>query len=142
MDLQLIFDRHMDRVVRSPHVCWGKDDCCLWVADIVKDVCGIDLAEPFRGKYRTSNGAARTLEQYAGGGLVKAAVKRAAELHLKEIDAPGQQRLAVSVCANKAGPLLAVWNGFGWLVRTEHGCASLPVHWMVICWELPECRPQ
>lgn len=142
MDLRLTFSRHVEDVAIKPHIHWGSDDCCLWVADIVCELCGIDLAEPFRDKYDTAEGAADVLRAYGGGGLVRAAVRRAGDLGLREIPAPGVDHLAVAVCANKAGPLLGVWNGLGWLVRTENGCAVLPVHWMTICWELPECLQQ
>lgn len=45
---------------------WGKNDCCLFVADAVKAMCGYDYAASLRG-YTTRFGAARRL--YAAGGL-------------------------------------------------------------------------
>lgn len=30
---------------------WGKTDCCLWVADILKALHGVDYAENLRGTY-------------------------------------------------------------------------------------------
>src|SRR6266850_5751068 len=38
---------------------WGKDDCALWCANILKDALGYDGAERFRGRYRTRIGARR-----------------------------------------------------------------------------------
>ena len=43
---------------------WGKCDCCLFAADVVKAMTGTDYASEFRGKYKTAKGAARALIKY------------------------------------------------------------------------------
>ena len=40
---------------------WGKNDCCLFVADWVLFATGNDVAADFRGNYRTENGAFKQL---------------------------------------------------------------------------------
>lgn len=40
---------------------WGKNDCCLFIADWVLFATGNDVAADFRGKYRTENGAFKQL---------------------------------------------------------------------------------
>lgn len=40
---------------------WGKNDCCLFVADWVLFATGSDVAADFRGKYRTETGAFKQL---------------------------------------------------------------------------------
>lgn len=40
---------------------WGKNDCCLLVADWVRFATGQDVAADFRGKYRSENGAFKQL---------------------------------------------------------------------------------
>lgn len=40
---------------------WGKNDCCLLVADWVLFATGNDVADDFRGKYRTKSGAFKQL---------------------------------------------------------------------------------
>lgn len=45
---------------------WGENDCCLFVADAVKALHGIDYAKELRG-YTTRFGAARRI--YKAGGL-------------------------------------------------------------------------
>lgn len=40
---------------------WGKNDCCLFVADWVLFATGHDAAADFRGKYRTESGAFKQL---------------------------------------------------------------------------------
>ena len=48
---------------------WGKYDCCLFAADVVREITGVDYAEPFRGKYTAEEGAKALLEEK--GGLVE-----------------------------------------------------------------------
>ena len=45
---------------------WGQHDCCLFAADAVQAMTGIDYAAPFRGRYGTATGAARMLAPYGG----------------------------------------------------------------------------
>lgn len=40
---------------------WGVNDCCLYVADVIKAMTGEDLAEDFRGKYGNEIEAMRFL---------------------------------------------------------------------------------
>ena len=42
---------------------WGKNDCALFAADCVRAITGEDLAEKWRGRYRTSRGALRRMKK-------------------------------------------------------------------------------
>lgn len=57
----------VEKAEREPFV-WGKNDCCLWVADIVKAMTGKDFAEGMRGKYSTIEEA---VEIYNGFSLLE-----------------------------------------------------------------------
>jgi hypothetical protein len=59
--------------MRQPLV-WGRHDCCLWAADAVLAVTGVDLAAGLRGSYDTPAGADQQLHQL--GGLVEICVQR------------------------------------------------------------------
>lgn len=65
----------LDRFVagrRHQPFAWGAHDCCLFVADAVREVWGVDPAEGLRG-YRSERGAARILRQFGGvGGVLEA----------------------------------------------------------------------
>lgn len=50
---------------------WGEHDCCLWTADVVKAMTGVDYAMEFRGTYNTRAGAIRALIELADGSLTK-----------------------------------------------------------------------
>ena len=45
---------------------WGKHDCALFAADGVKAITGVDLAEEWRGKYRSLRGAMGVIERNGG----------------------------------------------------------------------------
>ncbi|WP_273839921.1 DUF6950 family protein [Providencia rettgeri] len=45
---------------------WGQHDCCLFAADCAIAVCGIDIAEKVRGRYKTKSGAMRVLKSEFG----------------------------------------------------------------------------
>lgn len=40
---------------------WGRDDCVLWCANIVREVCGYDPVPEIRGRYRSRRGALRLI---------------------------------------------------------------------------------
>lgn len=45
---------------------WGEHDCCLFAANCVQAVTGIDVAADLRGTYADAAGAARTLAGVGG----------------------------------------------------------------------------
>ncbi|MFQ5535576.1 MAG: hypothetical protein ACE5EM_12670 [Sphingomonadales bacterium] len=60
--------REVEAAAERPF-CWGKHDCCLFAANIVKAMTGDDPAKAFRGRYRTEFGARRALKRYGSGTL-------------------------------------------------------------------------
>ena len=53
---------------------WGSHDCCLWAADAVQALTGLDFAAEHRGLYADAEGAARLLHRLGGVGSIAAAV--------------------------------------------------------------------
>lgn len=58
-------DAALDRY-RSAEFRWGEMDCCLFVADVLRDLHGKDFAEPWRGTYDTEFGARRLVVKHGG----------------------------------------------------------------------------
>jgi hypothetical protein len=114
---------------------YGVDDCCLWVADIVMAHGGPDLAEPFRG-YASQTGAAMRLRRYAGGGLLEAAQKRAAELDLRIVRHDWRDG-DVGLVTNAGGHLMALFYKERWLARSAQGLNVAPRHATILAWRLP-----
>lgn len=42
---------------------WGKEDCCLFSANIIKSITNIDIAKEYRGKYSTKLGAFKIIKK-------------------------------------------------------------------------------
>lgn len=133
--VEIVIQKYLARI-RGP-ITWGTDDCCSFVHTICKEIYGVELMAPVE-TYSTQIEALRRLKDYAGGGVLEAAQKRAGELGLKRASPPYVS--AVGVVAGEEGPLLALFNRDRWLVRTHDGVAVLPEWAAVIAWELPECR--
>lgn len=54
---------------------YGTHDCALFTCNAINIMTGVDLAQPFRGKYKTSRGAYGALKRFSGGGLLETSMK-------------------------------------------------------------------
>lgn len=54
------------RAAMSRPFSWGEHDCCLFAADCAIAVCGVDIAEKVRGRYKTKSDALRVLKTEFG----------------------------------------------------------------------------
>lgn len=59
------FHKAVEAKMTAPFV-WGQNDCALMVADIYRDVTGVDLAEGIRGTYDSEYTATRKIIQLGG----------------------------------------------------------------------------
>lgn len=50
---------------------WGESDCCLFAANVVEEITGIDYAKGFRG-YDSRNGAVKKLRELGFSSLEQA----------------------------------------------------------------------
>ncbi len=66
----LVLDGHLRRAADLPFA-WGSHDCCLWAADVVHGMTGVDYAAGFRGRYRTALGAARQIKKHGAADLAE-----------------------------------------------------------------------
>ena len=51
---------------QSKPFVWGQHDCCLFAADVVMELTGIDHAADLRGTYSTMTEAARVIKRNGG----------------------------------------------------------------------------
>ena len=127
----------MARVAGRP-MAWGRDDCCLWVADIVAEMTGRDPAAAFRG-YATSTGALRRL---GIGGLAAALAAVAAREAWPEIDpemaVTGDIGLVGNMMSDFGGAAVIRYEGW-WVGREDFGVGFLPTAAVTRAWCLP-CR--
>jgi hypothetical protein len=60
---------------------YGEFDCCLFVANAVLEMTGVDLAAPFRGQYGSRAGARDRMAEFCGGASVERVASRIADDH-------------------------------------------------------------
>lgn len=106
---------------------WGVHDCCLWAADVVQAVTGVDLAADLRGTYATEAGAQAALQ--AHGGLVQLCISRLGRVAPPALAQPGDVGLAVVAGV----PLLAA-NGGPWLAVGRAGLVVVPDAQVLRAW--------
>lgn len=85
---------------------WGSHDCALAACDVVLAITGIDLGEPFRGRYTDRAGAIVVLA--ARGGLETAVAAIAADAGFLEVPVKRAQRGDVVLLDTVDGPAVGV----------------------------------
>lgn len=85
---------------------YGRHDCCLFAADAVAAMTGIDIAAPWRGRYTTLRGGIRVLRRSGYRDHVALAAA-----WFPEVPAFSAQPGDLAVIATEAGPALGVVQG-------------------------------
>lgn len=113
----------------------GVWDCCLFPADWVQRVTGIDGAAPWRGRYHTRIGWLRILKR--DGGIEGVLAKGAALAGLTETTEPG--RGDIGVARLPSGVLMAgICLGDRWASVGARGLSAARAE-TVRAWSIP-CR--
>lgn len=120
-------------VVRQ--MTWGKDDCALWVADILRKTQGFDPAADFRGHYRSKNGAHRLLGK---GGLLRALRRISRRHHWVKINPAWAKTGDVGICISADGtPSTLICRKKGWFVgRSEAGFCAISADKVRWAWSI------
>lgn len=112
---------------------WGAFDCCLFVADAIVEMTDIDIATPFRGKYKTEKGAIRALMKY-GDGDVKSTFTQLLGPFKPRLNAGrGDVALVSTSTGNAVG---IVFNNVVW-VASPDGLITIPLRAALGCWSVP-----
>ena len=111
---------------------WGKDDCALWCANILKEALGYDGAARFRGRYRSRSGAKRVLGQNGLGAALKAAARKHKWRRIKI----GQEQVCdIGLLMLLETPVTVICRAPGWFVaRNENGWSAMPSNLVRIVW--------
>lgn len=128
----------LDGVIRGAAkrpLSYGEHDCCLFVADAVFAMTGIDAAAPFRGKYRSALAAYRLLAPM--GGIVGAVTTIATQYRFEEVPPLFAQRGDVVLVRNAGRLLLGVVAPNGHIAATGYdGIVFLPLSHAVNAWRV------
>lgn len=121
---------------RSREFDWGEHDCGLLAMDVVDAMCGSDIARGWRGRYRTSKGAAGLLRRRGGiervmtrHGLEERAVLMAQRGDVVEMPVPEG--------FDGAGLMLAICLGERAVGADFRGTALVPLKLGLRSWHVP-----
>ena len=125
---------------------WGVNDCCLFPADAILAMTGVDLAEDFRGKYSSRAAAFRLIQSVTGGATVAdAAAWCATKFELQEwVDQAGKPVPLMAqrgdlVAIDNEGTLIAGivhLNGRDVVTVAEEGLVRLPLAAVTRAWRI------
>lgn len=115
---------------------WGNDDCCTFACDVVRAVTGRDPMTHLRGSYASRAEAVAAQLDQSGGGLVDTVQNLARAAGFEQSYFPWKGPL-VGVVATPNGPVMGVFYGVAWLVRSERGIVRMAPHLGVLAWEVP-----
>lgn len=129
-DLDIAIRRALDRWTGNP-IRWGKDDCLMGLAEIVREWTGKDFGKPFRGRYRSRHGAIRVL----GARGVPGAIRNAATALRFKRKAPSEARPgSLGYILSPEGPAGVIKHGAFWIGRVDNGFSALPDESVVKAW--------
>jgi hypothetical protein len=116
---------------RGRPFAWGAMDCCLFAADVVLAMTGVDYAAGFRGRYDSRAGAVALLG--ARGGLEAVATSALGEPLPTTLMA---QRGDVVMVRSPEGPALGVCEGvMAWFAGPD-GVVPRPMREAVKAWRV------
>lgn len=129
-DWQVHFERFIEEHRTLPFA-WGKHDCCLFAANSVFAITGIDYAKDFRDTYNSTSSAARVIAKF--GDLESVAI------HLLGYPPVSVMYADIGdvILTNQDGrDLLAVCNGSTMLAPGEHGLVTLETYTGLRTWKI------
>jgi hypothetical protein len=117
---------------------WGEFDCSLFACNVVRDITGTDIAHDFRGTYTNAIGAYRRIREFAGGGLMELAEKRAAEFGMPVISPMRASRGDIVLVHHKTEDALGIIGLDSRFVKCvgHTGLIELPVSCVTRAWRV------
>lgn len=99
---------------------WGSRDCCLWAADVVHAVTGVDFGAAYRGTYATQQEAGAVFVRMRG--IARICTSLLGEPIDKEMAQPGD----IGLTEEKDSPALVAYVGGAWMGQGPDGL--VPIH--------------
>lgn len=131
---ETVIDAAIDRSEGVP-MRWGRNDCALWTASIVRRVLGYDPAADFRGKYWSQRRAFSAL----GKGGLPVALSRTARRHKwTRVDVRDAQPGDIGYCKTGDNLVACVINrapGW-WIGRVDRGYAVIRDTSVIRAWKV------
>lgn len=115
---------------------WGRDDCALWVANILRAGMPGDPGRDFRRKYRSRSGAYRVIGKRGIVGIVREQARR---FRWRRIAEPAKAEIGdIGVLKNPDGTqtVCLKYRGRFWVARGVVGTAFLPDEKVQLAWRV------
>lgn len=118
---------------RTSPMAYGESDCGLAIAEIYRDVMGVDIAAHLR-TYDSVEGCHDLIDGVKGGlvsiarGICRRQGWRRCDLSDVVTGDPG-------LVESLSGLSFAICRGDSWIVRADFGFSVLPLDAAVICWK-------
>lgn len=108
---------------------WGVNDCCLFAADAILAMGGLDVAKDVRGRYKTAIGAHRIMKKLSADSLVELLTQRLGE--------PNGviTRGSIIVVESNGEQVVGVFYQKPWAL-TEKGLQGMSVDSVIQSWSL------
>jgi len=123
---------------KAPFI-WGGNDCCLFAADAVQAITGVDIAADFRGRYTDEKSALAAIKAVTGGSTVEdAAIYCANKAGMPELPHPLFAHRGDLVLLENEGRLIAGiigLHGFPMSIG-EKGLMKLPLSAIKRAWRV------
>lgn len=131
--LEAEIDRAIERAEGKPFR-WGRDDCMLWCANILKRALKVDPAKGYRGKYHGMKSAYR---EVGPGGLALAVRRACREAGWPPIDPIDAEAGDLGVIQNPMGQACVLYlRGGFWVGRIDRGVAVVPTKRVKVAWRV------
>lgn len=125
---------------KDKEFAWGSWDCCMFVADAIQAITGVDIADDFRGKYSDQASAMQVIKTVTGGSTVADAAAYCAVKHgLSELQSPLMaQRGDLVIVKDAVGLVAGVvhLNGRHVVVVGEGGLKRQPITNVTRAWRV------
>jgi hypothetical protein len=128
-----LFAEKIDELSAKPFV-WGEHDCCLFSADVIAAITGIDPMEKLRGTYSTAYGAHKAIDDL--GGLESAADALTSAHGWGEIAPAFMGRGDLAIFNHLNGTSLGICDGAFILGTSESGLVSVPRAVAIKSWRI------
>lgn len=115
---------------------WGKDDCVLWCANVLRDGAGIDPVPTIRGKYDSLAGAHKMIGKQ---GLAAGMRYRARKFGWKRVDPKKAQIGDLAVFkdeATGAQSCVLKYRGRFYIARGWAGISLIPEDRIALAWSV------
>jgi hypothetical protein len=120
-------------------IVFGRNDCCLTVADVLAAEGRVDLMTPYRGRYKTRRGFARLIARTGHRSLADA-VAASFSAHGHRVDVPARLDVALvkffDAVTQSEVVSPAIFDAGFWFMRSDSGALVVKDPGGLVAWRI------